>query len=657
MANISPIDTNLEAHDSVEIEQNQEAYEVGQWYWVSRKSDKHEKWLVCVMAVGSNYVELRGPDTGRSSWHSRIHFEDACTRLRRETNATQAIRGKVAHYQARVQKNLATAQALTARLGVSPLPALTTAASADAGRALAVLSGQNDIKQYESALILAKDKTLPDIFKAIREDNETMAAWMAAETLPLQAATDTMKQSIKVIEDRVFNVSLYAGLTENVVMCADGNPAHASERLRVMQRKLYMDEESLLGYRHGGMDFDDITKFDAWLVEPENRDRILPFPRCITAMQVRRRQKNREDDGSLRTMLINIELGALDKATFLYIRNGEQVSRLSCDLDFDELIFPPRAVFEGGEPLMIETFAGRIDGFMSRAEYEDRLREQNEQERKRKEWEMANPEKQWESQNKGSYRFANPYWNDVFRDHARYEPFDPSSVYYDDGVAAVADEVKKYNRIALVVQGLFDRSDVLHPHSPVHMWTPEGFASAVELIYDGAANLYHGDAPDFEAYRARLNESLDNESIVVGQEIVWEEIEAEKESRRMDNSRFVQSEWRPERFRPTGNPGPGAVARVAAWQPKVRKAVFAWHRERRGRDEYFAPKPSLIRTTLTVPADRLLNVSAYQPGDFKQFFRDPRTRAQYLKWAPMLLLAEEYHAGNISATEPVESEE
>jgi len=46
-----------------------------------------------------------------------------------------------------------------------------------------------------------------------------------------------------------------------------------------------------------------------------------------------------------------------------------------------------------------------------------------------------------------------------------------------------------------------------------------------------------------------------------------------------------------------------------------------------------------------VPADKLFNVSAYKIGDYKQFFLDPRTRAEYLRWAPMLLAAEEYHAG------------
>jgi hypothetical protein len=45
-----------------------------------------------------------------------------------------------------------------------------------------------------------------------------------------------------------------------------------------------------------------------------------------------------------------------------------------------------------------------------------------------------------------------------------------------------------------------------------------------------------------------------------------------------------------------------------------------------------------------VPVSELFNVDAYQPGDFKQFFADPRTRGQYLVWAPMLIAAEEYQA-------------
>jgi hypothetical protein len=53
-----------------------------------------------------------------------------------------------------------------------------------------------------------------------------------------------------------------------------------------------------------------------------------------------------------------------------------------------------------------------------------------------------------------------------------------------------------------------------------------------------------------------------------------------------------------------------------------------------------------------VPANALLNISAYTPGDFKQFFADPRTRAEYLQWAPLLLTAEDWHSGKLRGKEP-----
>jgi hypothetical protein len=49
---------------------------------------------------------------------------------------------------------------------------------------------------------------------------------------------------------------------------------------------------------------------------------------------------------------------------------------------------------------------------------------------------------------------------------------------------------------------------------------------------------------------------------------------------------------------------------------------------------------------MQAPKTQLLNVSTYQPGDFKQFYNDPRTRGDYLQWTPLLLEAEEWYAGN-----------
>lgn len=89
-----------------------------------------------------------------------------------------------------------------------------------------------------------------------------------------------------------------------------------------------------------------------------------------------------------------------------------------------------------------------------------------------------------------------------------------------------------------------------------------------------------------------------------------------------------------------------------AWKPRARKAVFRWDKSARSYYAYDPDDEDNISRKLIVPIDKLFNVSAYKPGDYLQFFVDPRTREQYLKWANCLLAAEEYHAGNLAAQKP-----
>ncbi|HYX21393.1 MAG TPA: hypothetical protein VFA98_11170, partial [Thermoanaerobaculia bacterium] len=98
-------------------------------------------------------------------------------------------------------------------------------------------------------------------------------------------------------------------------------------------------------------------------------------------------------------------------------------------------------------------------------------------------------------------------------------------------------------------------------------------------------------------------------------------------------------------YRPPGNPGPGKLARVVGAGKD--KCTFKWEREKWG-----SSGDTTVRCSLTAPKERLFNASAYKPGDFKIFFDDPRTRAEYLEWAPLLLEAEEYHAGNREIAAP-----
>jgi hypothetical protein len=610
--------------------------EIGQWYWLKRE-DQDDRFS-CVTKIGSNFVELTSPYGNVARVHLD-HFDKEC-RLEKDPEAV--ILGNTDRYKMLVRDKIREISVITARLGVQSDPKIEDSRTLEATRSLSVISGIDDVKDYKKKLILAKDKDLPKLFEEVKEANENLTVWMKAQVLPLAGMIGGMKDCVGKIEDKIFSISLYAGLTEEVEEVAKGKPADILEKLRIMQRLAFMDEECLLNYRHGGMEFDDIGEFDRWLALPENLDRILPFPRCMVAFRVRRGAKDRGPARDLGTALIHFNLEKMDELTFLYIKNGERLYRLNCDLEFGELIFPGRDELRLDEPMMARVHFSDVEEIITKRHYDDLV-----QEWKKKAVEEKQKALEWAKKNPKEKAFFNPHahWSDYRGERLGrdYEPFNKDSVYYDEMKGEIERRVKQYNRIALIVQGLYDRSEVLHPHPPVRLWSPGGFEAAVDLVY-ADHGLYHGEAPDFEAYRLALNASLGKGSVTVGQEEFWERREAKRESGRWNR----RGPYDGERYRPSGNPGPGYIAEIAAWSSRSKKATFRWIRERRTSNYHDGKKyGDPMNASILVPDTHLFNVNAYKPGDYKKFFADPRTRAQYFKWAPLLLAAEEFHAGNL----------
>ncbi len=234
-----------------------------------------------------------------------------------------------------------------------------------------------------------------------------------------------------------------------------------------------------------------------------------------------------------------------------------------------------------------------------------------------------------------------------------WSPYNSSSVFYDDISGYIKKKIDEHNRLVLILQGLFDRSACLHPHPQFQLWTEKGFTDAIQLVYDDSRTHSPTEKPpDWEAYRARCNASLDVGSVTVGQDDAWMRVEAERENKHREQFSHRYSnrdgELRPLTLhRPHGNPGPGMLAKVAG-MTRAGACKYEWEREREVnyRIPSYRRKEGPINCHLTVEQSKLFNVSAYQPGDFRQFFNDPRTRSQYLKWACALLEAEEFHAGN-----------
>jgi hypothetical protein len=593
------------------------APKIGRWYWVDGddEDEKRRPWFGCVVHVGTNYVEMKGP-----KHIARIHFDEFLARCKHEPDPKKVIGQKVAEYQGKIHALMDKVRDVTARLAIAPGPALT---DGNETQALAVRGATQDMDAYKKALVKAKEKTLPELFGEIKTTNENLAIWLSAEVIPMQAEAEAMEPAISAIKDRIFSVELYAGLTEEVEQIREGEPAGLTEKLRLMQRRAYMDEECLVHYTAGGMEFKNLRAFEKWLTRAEHFNRIFPFPRCIVAFQVRRERKERELV-NLRDFIRIMEEEQTDKFTFLYIRNGEQLFRLRTALEFDAKLFPDMDHNILGGKLYANVWAsGSVHNIITENEYLARLAQ--DEERKK---EMEKEGRQW---------------HDFYSTVRDYHPFSRDSVYYDDIAEHIKGEMEKHNRLVLILQGLLDRSPVLHPHPPWQLWTNEGFTQALELVYDDTRALPAGEKPDFEAYRAKLNALITTGTVTVGQELMWEMHEAEIESARLDKDWRVRSDYRPTRFRPYGNPGPGGLAHVA--KKSGNKCTYEWTRERQSRTD----GPAEIACRFTTEVKFLFNVDAYKPGDFHIFYDDPRTRAEYLRWAPFLLIAEDYHAGKRKA--------
>ena len=611
-----------------------ESIKCGDWYWVKPDKDQENEWLGCVAHIGSNYIKFQSIPLGYTR-SIRIHHKDFFAQCKHVEDPLPYIESQVKRYQANVNEALHEIKSITKRLGISKQHALELKEQGTSGTELALMSDSIDIKTHEANLVQAKEETLPMLFKQVKENTDLVACWMKAETLPMTIAKDQMENDISDIDSRIFNLKLYGGIDEYITVIKEGNHASIDEKIHVFQNKKYMDEECLANYVSGGMDFNDVGMFCDWLTLDDNLERILPFPKSVVPFQIRRHEKLRRALNII-DVFQNLAAAKLDENTYFLVRNGDAVYFVDSLVKFDEKIFPDKSEFDPTQAIYFKVGSFKKIDWMHENEFLSRKAERIAYDKKIKSWEEKNPDKSW---------IENPHRDSKISDfhYESYELLNDESLYFDDFNEHFSSILKSYNRITLVLQGLLDRSTVLSPHANVQTWNNVSFNQNIQLVYDHDRTLPEGEKPDIKAYIAKCNESLKKGSVVYGQADYWLEHEKEKEERRRDRS--LHDYGSIEYYTgPYGNPGPGRVAEVAGMVKKHTMARFIWFRERIG---YKYDDMGPIKASISVPIECLFNIDAYKPGDYKLFYKDPRTRAEYINWAPMLLAAEDYHAGNL----------
>ena len=169
-----------------------------------------------------------------------------------------------------------------------------------------------------------------------------MMPFVRERALIASLRAEAVKKRIDRIEESIKTIGLYTGADVDVVTLTEGAPGDPDAQIHIMQRLLYMDEESFLHAAEGGADFNDLDEFGQQLASDEKvRSKILPFERCVVAMQFRRREKRYTDDG-----LTNILLNANNHRAFLLIRNGMNIHAVFSSLEHLHRLYPRQDEFE-----------------------------------------------------------------------------------------------------------------------------------------------------------------------------------------------------------------------------------------------------------------------------------------------------------------------
>ncbi len=576
--------------------------------WLRRGGRHQHLWLgddliVVVTGIGSNFVEVKWPSLYVGS-SNNPDVNDASLRLHSNELhhlsilAPDMLASYLAGVQTEATARLAELTAQASAMVNSQIPSSSDRVQSDGGGALIALNQCQSPAVVKQNLEHVRDVGLPEVYKSIAIAVGQTRMVMQFQLLTMTAKIRPMKDMIEVVGAKLFTIELYAGIHENVRHFRTGAPAPADEKLCVFQRMVYMDEESLLDYQSGGMDFQSVDEWDEWLAQPDNLARIMPFPRTMMIARVRRLKKERETH-TLTEVFAKINEEKADKKTFIYIRNGENLYRISTGIDFGARAFPDPSVVHQSEEMVFERFASSVSRVI--------------------------PKRVWEVE-----------YEDRTRMSRSWHPLNPTSVYYDDAMAFLKTETDAFQRFGLILQGLFDRSDVFRPCPAVKMWDEQSFSDHVRLILDSDRSLYSGEEPDFEAYRHELNSRATADSVFIGHRDYWLRQEAAKENARQRKDYRIKTPTIYVRFSPWDDEGPALM--LSGRPMRGGRVAFQWEKH-----DYGSRRGPKTRS-VTVPLSELLNLSAYRKGDYKRFFSDPRTREKYLTWAPLLLAGEDFIA-------------
>ena len=252
----------------------------------------------------------------------------------------------------------------------------------------------------------ALKRKITTLAETVKSRRELVESKIKQQLALFQSKVDEMEAMVAKLTEVVQMVNLYLGRDEEITCLRDGPKAPAGTPIAIRQGVLFMDEECAEDFPHG-IDFTEIERFDKWLMKPANLKQVIPNEKGIIVLQVRRNAKFYEGEG-LADAIANLEKNKENMKSYWLIKNGQRLHRLWTDIAVGVRLVPRE---------------DELDHFFVKRERDWDTRETKET---------------------------------VIR---------PGSKDYYKAMDAANAHRRHYMRLLLVLQGLFDRTQLLAPYT------------------------------------------------------------------------------------------------------------------------------------------------------------------------------------------------
>ena len=363
-----------------------------------------------------------------------------------------------AEYDAQVAENARQLQALAqekqaiiAEVCATSQQALTSGEAPNPGSHLPALPSQNTAGKLRNKAFELK-KRIQTLKESVEKKHRHIEAQVKAKLAAMMPALDEMNAIVKNLEEVIYQVILYLGRVEEITVLRTGKKAPIETPISIRQTKAYMDEECALDIS-AGIDAETIKSFDKWLLaDPANLDQILPEKKGVVVLEVRRTDKKYHDDSE-----------QMDAATAI----AKAVHAAELNRENHKTYW----LIRNGENLH------RI----------------------------------WTDIVVGDHLIPRDCELDQhFYDSISRQEILPGSEKYYKAMEKANDHARHYMRLALVLQGLIDRTHLFKPHPEgikrVNLMDPSTWGTLVVAVRDGENKLHDG-RPLFDEWLKKINKN------------------------------------------------------------------------------------------------------------------------------------------------------